>query len=183
MVMAGSGFSPRQKYNTTSCLPDNAYEMRVLDSYGDGVCCEYGDGYIKLTVDDVELMQATDFNSSETVLFGSVVVPVPVDPDPKPKPPPVLTLSLLPDGSSYWENSIKLTNVNSTQVYWDGNTFGSTFYTETLELDPAACYLFEIFDSFGDGLCCGGYVELTLDNTVVFHAEDFGTYASHSINC
>ena len=184
MVMAGSGFSPRQKYNTTRCLPDNAYEMRVLDSYGDGVCCEYGNGYIKLIVNDVELMQATDFNSSETVSFGGAVVPVPVHPDPKPEiPPPVLALSVRPDGSSYLENSVKLTNVTSGDVYWDDITFGSTFYTETLELDPAACYLFEIFDSWGDGLCCGGYVELTLDNTVVFHAEDFGTYASHSINC
>ncbi|HMQ07483.1 MAG TPA: zinc-dependent metalloprotease [Saprospiraceae bacterium] len=31
------------------CLPGGCYEFRIFDSWGDGICCEYGHGYYTLT--------------------------------------------------------------------------------------------------------------------------------------
>jgi len=37
-----------RKITKTFCLEDGCYTMFVDDLYGDGICCDYGDGYFKL---------------------------------------------------------------------------------------------------------------------------------------
>lgn len=50
----GFGFSPKydQKehvYTTRVCLPYNAeYKFTIHDNYGDGICCQQGNGYYKI---------------------------------------------------------------------------------------------------------------------------------------
>jgi hypothetical protein len=54
----------------------------------------------------------------------------------------------------------------------------------TFDVNPNLCYKFEIFDVFGDGICCGqgnGNYELrTADNTLIASGSDFGASASHN---
>ncbi|MEL6668473.1 MAG: M12 family metallo-peptidase, partial [Bacteroidota bacterium] len=40
----------------TLCLPDGCYEFLMTDSYGDGICCEYGNGSIRLTEADGQII-------------------------------------------------------------------------------------------------------------------------------
>ena len=182
MVMAGAGYSGRQEHNSTHCLPNNVYEMKVQDSYGDGMCCDYGSGFIKLSVDNTVLMHTTNFTYLESFSFGDEVVPIATDPKPD-LPPPVLTLTLQMD-SYPWEISVSLTDVNSGAVFWSDLEFqAQQLHIESLELNPTGCYLFEIFDSYGDGLCCGGFFELSLDNALLLQGELFGSYASVNVNC
>ena len=35
-------------YNTDFCLEDGEYTFSIYDSYGDGICCEYGSGYYRI---------------------------------------------------------------------------------------------------------------------------------------
>ena len=46
-TQANNGVYPQSPINL--CLPDGCYELQVLDSYGDGICCSYGSGNYTLT--------------------------------------------------------------------------------------------------------------------------------------
>ena len=52
------------------CLPDGCYDFTINDSYGDGICCGYGNGSYSLNdVDGNVLASGGDFGSSETTNF------------------------------------------------------------------------------------------------------------------
>ncbi len=48
------------------CVPDAEYEFTIFDSFGDGICCEFGDGSYAVTYDGVEVASGGEFGSSET---------------------------------------------------------------------------------------------------------------------
>lgn len=57
-----------------------------------------------------------------------------------------------------------------------GDLLSATAYTFTWDLDPGS-YDFTIFDSFGDGICCGfgiGGYTLTVDGVVAGSGGEFG---------
>merc|ERR1711907_587060 len=56
----------------SQCLKKGkCYTITITDGYGDGVCCDYGDGYYKGWLDDVEMEKVNGgtFNGEETVDF------------------------------------------------------------------------------------------------------------------
>lgn len=54
----------------TACLPDGCYDFTILDSYGDGICCSYGNGAYSVTdVDGNTLASGGSFAASETTNF------------------------------------------------------------------------------------------------------------------
>ena len=58
------------------CVPDGCYDFTIYDSYGDGICCGYGNGSYTLSDDAGNtLASGGSFGSSETTNFC-----VPVDP-------------------------------------------------------------------------------------------------------
>jgi len=187
MVMAGSGFSSRSLYDSRHCLPKNKYTLRVDDAFGDGICCDYGEGFVKLSVDWQDLGNVTEFTDSETISFGDEEVAISNDPKPDLPPFQDLTFELMTDLFP-WELSMKLTDTSSGQEYWDDLQFfkEQALYSETIEIDPSVCYLFELFDSFGDGICCAGegFFKLTLEGEEILYADDFGSYISVDVgNC
>ncbi len=61
-----------------------------------------------------------------------------------------------------------------------GDLVSATAYTFTWDLGPGD-YAFTIFDSFGDGICCGfglGNYSLDVDGTVYAYVGDFGSAES-----
>jgi len=111
----------------------------VDDSYGDGLCCDYGNGHIKLSVDRSEVLYATNFTTFYTQTFGDVLVPVDGT-KPPPSPYEELTFKLVTDYFP-WETSMLLTNMNTGEEYWGDLEFyeEETLYTQTLDVDPAHC--------------------------------------------
>jgi subtilisin family serine protease len=80
-----------------------------------------------------------------------------------------------------FETFVKLTDVYSGIVLWYGGAdSANTDYTlPPTCLNPNSCYLFEFYDTFGDGLCClhgDGFFELSLDNVPVATGTSFGQY-------
>jgi hypothetical protein len=54
------------------CIPKGCYVFTMTDSYGDGMCCGYGQGSYSLEVDGVSLISnGGDFGSSAYTLFGN----------------------------------------------------------------------------------------------------------------
>ena len=66
---------------TTYCLPDGCYDLTVNDSFGDGICCGYGNGSYTLTVAGSVVATGGDFGSTETTNFCTGDLPGCTDPD------------------------------------------------------------------------------------------------------
>ena len=53
----------------TECLSDGCYDFTINDSYGDGICCSYGNGSYSVTVNGSSVASGGSFGSSETTNF------------------------------------------------------------------------------------------------------------------
>lgn len=64
------------------CLPEDCYTFTIFDSFGDGICCAYGNGsYTLLDNDGAVLASGGDFSSEESTGFclGDFSPPVPCE--------------------------------------------------------------------------------------------------------
>jgi hypothetical protein len=41
---------PDQMQSTTACLPSGKYKFTITDSFGDGICCQFGQGKYEILV-------------------------------------------------------------------------------------------------------------------------------------
>ncbi|MGB1031447.1 MAG: lysyl oxidase family protein, partial [Flavobacteriales bacterium] len=51
----------------TVCIQDNCHQFTIFDSYGDGICCQYGEGSFTLTLDGTEIGTGGEFGDFQTV--------------------------------------------------------------------------------------------------------------------
>ena len=51
----------------TVCLADNCHTFTIYDSYGDGICCGYGQGSYSLLLNGVEIASGGEFANSQAV--------------------------------------------------------------------------------------------------------------------
>jgi len=66
----GSGYSDANTLHSINmCLASDEYTFTITDAYGDGICCSYGNGGYKITVDDTEAVSGGDFGDSKTETF------------------------------------------------------------------------------------------------------------------
>jgi hypothetical protein len=76
VVASGSGFSdtaslPALFTQTVSVVSGNCYTFLISDSYGDGICCDSGQGYYQLkTAENVTIASGGEFGTSESTNFG-----------------------------------------------------------------------------------------------------------------
>ena len=64
--------------STSVCLPDGCYTFNIYDSYGDGICCSYGDGWYSLKNAAGETLAANgnyDTHESKSFCIGEVPPP------------------------------------------------------------------------------------------------------------
>ena len=89
-----------------------------------------------------------------------------------------LIITIVPDyypGESTWKvfvNNIQIAN--------------GTTNNATLCVDSSACVRFEMYDSNGDGICCGygnGSFNVQLEGLTVASGGQFSTISSHTFNC
>lgn len=68
VVASGSGYDSNvsQMLNIPTCLPNGCYTFTIVDSYGDGLCCQYGNGYFQLLAPGGEVMASnTSFTTAQ----------------------------------------------------------------------------------------------------------------------
>ena len=68
-VMSGSGYGNNTTYTATEQLCYGCYTLTVSDSYGDGICCSYGNGSYSFTVNGEEVASGGEFNNSDVTDF------------------------------------------------------------------------------------------------------------------
>jgi len=71
-VASGGTYGSQPDGSTVSetfCLADGCYDFTINDSYGDGICCGYGNGSYAVTSNGSTLASGGNFGSSETTNF------------------------------------------------------------------------------------------------------------------
>ena len=58
-------------YTNNYCLEDACYKLIINDTEGDGICCNYGNGYLTINkeLNNIELSSITTFTYSDTIEF------------------------------------------------------------------------------------------------------------------
>jgi thiol-disulfide isomerase/thioredoxin len=88
-----------------------------------------------------------------------------------------LTLELRTDAYPY-ETTWQLLGPQGEVIAEDpvGTYSSHSVYTYQFDLESGACYVLQVHDSFGDGICCSsgqGYYKLIVDGTVIAQGGDF----------
>ena len=69
-IMSGGPYSgSATNYTSSACVETGCYNVTINDSFGDGICCEYGTGNYTITSAGNTLVTGGDFTSSETTNF------------------------------------------------------------------------------------------------------------------
>lgn len=68
VVASGGPYANNSTNTETFCLPDGCYDFTINDSFGDGICCAYGNGSYSLSGSGVSVSGGS-FASSETSNF------------------------------------------------------------------------------------------------------------------
>jgi len=82
VASSGGALSEKRKVHEKHlCLGSGAYTFILSDSYGDGMCCQYGEGEVSVVVAGVSLLDTSDFGSS-----AQADIPVCSSEEPSPAP-------------------------------------------------------------------------------------------------
>ncbi|MBC6996015.1 S8 family serine peptidase [Neolewinella lacunae] len=124
--------------NETICLADDCYTFTILDSYGDGICCSYGNGSYTLRRGTTVLASGGSFGSSQATDF-CIGGPGP-DTTP-PTTPTGLTASNITDVSVSlsWNASSDNVGVVSYNVFSSGTLLGTVTGTAATVNGLTAC--------------------------------------------
>ena len=58
-------------YKENYCVPSGQeYQFTIFDFEGDGICCDYGEGYYTVTYDDILVKEGGEFEFEESTTFG-----------------------------------------------------------------------------------------------------------------
>ncbi|MCF8258153.1 MAG: T9SS type A sorting domain-containing protein [Flavobacteriales bacterium] len=99
-----------------------------------------------------------------------------------------VTVELLTDNYGY-ETNWQLSYANGGIIASGGadpTYANATLYTQSFCVSAGACLRFEIFDTFGDGMCCGygnGYYNIYIDGEVAATGGSFTNYRLEQFNC
>jgi Metallo-peptidase family M12/Secretion system C-terminal sorting domain len=70
VLYSGGPYSaPNSLHNIQLCLPAGCYTFKINDSYGDGICCLYGNGYYNIKQGTNTLISGGQFGATETKSF------------------------------------------------------------------------------------------------------------------
>lgn len=65
VVATGGGYTSRNTtYTEEACLPDGCYVFNITDSYGDGICCSYGNGAYTINLNGTDIATGGNFGRS-----------------------------------------------------------------------------------------------------------------------
>jgi len=173
IVARGGNYTEQMtNYNEEPCVDKNScYVLVMYDSFNDGICCEWGEGYFSLRIDDKIVHEDAEFGSeSLSNTFGSCEEVC-------------FELKFIMDD---WPTDISWNvtdsnNENEVVASGGGYTEKRGEYSENKCFPSTGCYAVNIADSYSDGLCCGygeGYFSLAVGGTEILVGSDFGASAS-----
>lgn len=163
-----------QRIEESFCLPDGCYQLAVQDSYGDGLCCNYGDGSFRL-IDGTGRELATGAKFTKEALADFCVRQTPAE-EPACEGQRFFFQLRLDDYGS--ETSWSLRD-STEQILYSGGPYtdktGGKLWLDTFCL-AEGCYSFTIQDTHGDGIADGGgFTLLTEAGDTLMAGSAFGS--------
>jgi len=182
-------------FSEETCLDSGDYTFKITDSFGDGMCCTYGEGFYKLILEGTVIKEGGEFASEEEFAF-TVAAPSPVvtptsppvapptsPPVAPPTSPPVapptgacdipMRMGMWTDNSNTIEYRLSDENDN---LFENTNVGADMTYFEEECLELGSSYTFEIADP--DGLCCNngfGFANLNVNGNMKVITKFTGT--------
>ncbi|KAL7545703.1 hypothetical protein ACHAWF_009054 [Thalassiosira exigua] len=71
----GKNYERNTTYTATLCLPVGGYRLRMTDRGGDGICCDYGEGLFKGSVDGTIVVESDDSSYEQNDYVFAVYPP------------------------------------------------------------------------------------------------------------
>ena len=73
VIASGENYADNTTFNQTIDLPaDGCYTFEINDEYGDGICCEEGNGSYSLkTTSNQIIISGSEFETGESITFGA----------------------------------------------------------------------------------------------------------------
>ncbi len=141
LVASGGTYGSSPDFSTITediCLADDCYTFTINDSYGDGICCGFGNGSYSLTNGGTVLASGGNFNSSESTDFcigGSGADTSP------PSDPTGLSVSGEQETqvTLSWNASSDNVGVTAYEIFVDGSSLGTTPGTSVNVTGLTAC--------------------------------------------
>jgi hypothetical protein len=180
IVLSGAGDPNYLTTYDSICVPNNTcYTFNIYDAFGDGICCAYGNGSYTIYLNGIQFATGGNYTTSQSVSINC--------------PPP----QLCPPGQDQIK-IVLLTDNYPNETTWflkdgAGNTVlsgaglvAATTTTDSICVSPGSCHQFEIFDSFGDGICCAygiGAYTIYLNGVQVATGGNFGSSATVDVGC
>jgi M6 family metalloprotease-like protein len=153
-----SGTTPLTCLNT-----DMYYHFAITDTWGDGMCCYFGEGSYDLQVNGLTVKSGGGFSASEEVMFK----PTPQDSDVELKF--VYSMDSWPE-ETQWDLTSSKDGLMGSQAHGTYKK-GKRVVIEAA-VDPANCYTLNVGDRWGDGLVNGAYWQVYWNGVLKY---DFGT--------
>ena len=179
-ILQGNGFADAVTEQFTACVdPDGCYTLEVSDSFGDGMCCEYGSGGYRAILDGSEVASGGDFDTpTDERAFGNCGGGGGGDGELTSNK---LVIDLKTDDyageTSFW---VRDTETGSRIFRRGKNSLNdSTSYEFVVDIDPDRCYELRIKDSYGDGICCSegnGYLKARVGDVGVADFAEFESF-------
>ncbi|WP_404341485.1 endonuclease [Pseudoalteromonas mariniglutinosa] len=69
ILVAGGSYAANSSYSEQTCLTDGDYIFTIFDSYGDGICCSFGNGSYALNLAQTVLASGANFHTSDSTAF------------------------------------------------------------------------------------------------------------------
>jgi hypothetical protein len=184
VILAGTSNS------TTACLPDNqCYTFTIYDSFGDGICCNYGIGSYSLSVDGTTLITGGEYTNSESTSFncppGSVCSnAIAISEGSYTAPISDTWYIFQPSLPGMYEiSTCDIDNVCDTKIWiyetcnslqWDNSNMGTLYYDDnnggcgmqavvTAALDPSDSYIIRIGSN--NGVCGNSAIDFSITYT------------------
>jgi len=111
---------------TFGVVQDNCYEFEIFDAFGDGICCEFGEGFYSLTTDSGDVV----FDGGE--FGGSEITEISIGEELSTSDAFLSTISLNPNPANN-EITLSIGNTNDISSYRVYTTFGQLLQEGTLQ--------------------------------------------------
>jgi len=196
-VISKDSYPSKDSFEDNYCLDEGVYTFTIYDTWGDGICCSWGEGSYEVLVKGESVASGGEFTDEESTSFEVTVdttsapVTAPTTPAPMAPPttgPPTSCSSpsevLVEVTSDNWPGDISwyLKNVATDEELLSGGEYteGNTLYSSSIDLCDGT-YEFRIDDSWGDGLCCSygeGSYSVKVDSSVVASGAEYASFES-----
>lgn len=70
ILLKGGPYPPQYLDKKSSCVDYGKHELRMHDTHSDSICCKYGTGYYKLSVDGKVAKVGGAFGQSDVICFN-----------------------------------------------------------------------------------------------------------------